>query len=164
MFPKLFDILANMGIWIRLNDKRTEPPSEEGRAWGEPAGNFALSLASRGDENVSILIKNLGVSVVHAQLPGWLQYLKVEINGPDGAPVALKPFGKQALNDPHLAKPVERVFPAGKYLATDIPVGALYDMHQAGSYRVRVSCPVPGEASSPQVYSNEISVEKAMVY
>jgi hypothetical protein len=159
MFAKLFDILANMGIWIRLNDKRTEPPSEEGRDWGGTVGNFALSLASRGDETVSILIKNLGAGEVRAQLPGWLQYLKVEITGPDGAPVALKPFGKQALNDPDLAKPVQRVFPAGRYLATDIPVGALYDMQRSGSYCIRVSCPIPGEANAPWLHSNEILVE-----
>jgi len=158
MFPKLFDILANMGIWIRLNDKRTEPPPEEGRDWGEPAGNFALSLASRGDENVSILIKNLGATEIRAQLPGWLHYFKVEVIGPDGGAVALKPFGKQALNDPHLARLVERSFPAGKYLATDIPVGALYDMRLTGVYRVMVSCPVPGQPNLPALHSNAVDI------
>jgi hypothetical protein len=161
MFAKLFDTLGNMGIWIRLNDKRTEPPSEEGRAWGEPVGNFALSLANRGDENVSILIKNIGAAEVRTELPGWLHYLQVEITGPDGAPAALKPFGKQALSDPHLAKPVERVFPAGKYLVTDIPVGALYDMTMPGAYRIRVSCAVPGQAAEMVLYSNEIAIMSA---
>jgi hypothetical protein len=146
VLDKFFDTLANMGIWIRLNDKRTEPPSEQGRAWGRETGGFALSIARKG-EGLSVLIKNTTDSEKRATVSQWLHYLKVEIDAP------LSPYGKQLLqNEPHGAT---RVFPANAYLATEIPVAALYTLKPSVPYRITVTCPVPGHPEAT-VTSNEL--------
>jgi hypothetical protein len=155
---KFFDTLGNMGVWIRLNDSHTQPPAEKGRIWGASAGGFALSIAAHDADSLSILIKNLSDTELRAQLPGWLHLLQVQITGPDGSSVPLKPYGIQIMKDPRIGTLVERAFGPCKYLATDIPIGALYDMHSHGTYRVRVSCPVPGGKEGSRIDSNEVTV------
>jgi hypothetical protein len=150
-FSKLFDTLANLGIWIRLNDKRTEPPTEVGREWGAEVDGFVLSLAALRAGSLSLMIKNAGTDEVRVSIPGWLRYLTVAIDAP------LRSFGKQVMNDPQLAKPVERVFPAGKAVLTEIPVGSIYELRPGVGYRVRVSCPVPGKADGLVLTSNEVT-------
>src|SRR5271154_1066757 len=106
MLDKFFDTLANMGIWMRLNDSRTEPPTEEGRTWGAEVDGFKMSLAQKDADSVSVLIKNVTDREIRATLPGWLHYLKAEINGSHGEPAPLKSYGKSVLSNSQLAKPV----------------------------------------------------------
>jgi hypothetical protein len=153
MLDKFFDRLADMGIWIRFHDKRTEPPTEEGRSWGSTVDGFAMSLAPVHEETVSVLIKNTGDREVRAQVPGWLNYLKTSITGP--VAVELRPYGKQLLESTQA--PVQLVFPAGKHLATEVPLGALYALKPGGTYRVRVECAVPGNPAATLV-SNEVTL------
>jgi hypothetical protein len=157
MMAKIFDTLADMGIWIRFHDKRTEPPSEEGRDWGSAVDGLALSLARLNEDSVSVLIKNLSEIEKRATIPAWLGYLHIDLTGPDGLPVPMKPYGKQLMESPQTSKTTERDFLPGKYLATDIPIGALYDLKAPGTYRVRVWCPVPGQPSHT-LTSNEITI------
>jgi hypothetical protein len=153
---KIFDTLANMGIWIRLNDHRTEPPHEEGRAWGAAVHGFAISLANAGESSLSILIKNTNATELRASIPDWLRYFHWNVTGPDGSPAPLKPYGEHVLSDSRLDHILVRDFPSGKSLATEIPLGAIYDLKPPGPYRVQVSCPVPGQPDSPELVSNEI--------
>jgi hypothetical protein len=157
MLEKFFDTLANMGIWIRLNDSRTEPPSEQGREWGPTVDGFAISLAPLHEESVSVMIRNESAVERKVQLPGWLKYLHIALTGPDGAPVPLKPYGAEILDSPQTAKPVERDFPAGKSLVTEIPLSALFDLKLPGAYRIRVAGPVPGHPALT-VVSNELAL------
>jgi hypothetical protein len=157
MLDKLFDTLADMGIWIRFHDKRTEPPTEDGRAWGLAVNGFAISLASLHEESVSVMIKNNTDREQRVQIPGWLHYLRTNITGPGNSQVGLKAYGKQLLDSAQASKSVELVFPAGKHLATEIPAGALYDLKAGGPYRIRVACAVPGNPTATLV-SNEITL------
>ena len=157
MLSKLFDTLADMGIWIRFHDKRTEPPSEEGRVWGKPVEGFAISVAPVHDESVSVLIKNTTSQEKKVTIPAWLNFLQIDLTTPDGAPVPLKPYGKQFLQSTQNREPVDREFPPGKYMAIEIPIGALYDLKRPGSYRLALSCPVPGQ-SSARVVSNVVTL------
>jgi hypothetical protein len=157
MLKKFFDTLANMGIWIRLNDSRTEPPAEDGRVWGSTVEGFAISLAPLHEDSISVLIKN-GTNVEkRVRIPGWLTYVKVHVTAPDGSEVPLKPYGKQILEAPQTSQPVERDFLPGRYLSTDIPLGALYELNSPGPHRVTVSCPVPGHPVS-NLTSNEVTL------
>jgi hypothetical protein len=156
MLNKLFDTLANMGIWIRLNDTRADPPPEQGRAWGRAVEEFALSLEAVDPDGLSVLIKNLGATDKRVSVPGWLNYFQVEIAGPDGSSVPLKRYGERVLDDPRQSAVSPRKFPAGKSVAAEIPLGALYDLKAPGMYRVRVSCPVPGSANGATLVSNEV--------
>jgi hypothetical protein len=108
MLTKFFDTLANMGIWIRFHDKRTEPPSEEGRTWGIAVDQFALSLAPLNETSVSLLIKNLSDAERRIRIPAWLHHLKTNISGPDGQAVQLKPYGHQLLQASAQAPPIAR--------------------------------------------------------
>jgi hypothetical protein len=157
MLDKLFDTLADMGIWIRFHDKRTEPPTEEGRAWGPAVDGFALSLAPLHEESVSVLIKNNTDREERMLIPGWLRYLRTNITGPGNSPVALKPYGRQVLDSAQASKSVELVFPAGKHLFTEIPIGALFNLQGGGPYRVKVECAVPGHPSATLI-SNEVTL------
>lgn len=157
MLDKFFDRLADMGVWIRFNDKRTAPPTEEGRTWGPTVDGFAISLSPVHEETVSVLIKNHTDHDEKAEVPGWLHYLRTNISGPGNAPVALKPYGKQLLESAQASTRVQRVFLAGKHLATEIPIGALYDLKGDGPYRVTVECAVPGHPSS-KLISNEVEL------
>jgi len=160
MLAKLFDTLAEMGIWIRFHDKRTEPPSEEGRIWGEPVDGFAISIAPVHDESVSVLIKNTSAEEKKVTIPAWLHYLQINLTTPDGAQVPLKAYGKQFLESAQTQKPLDREFPPGKYMAIEIPIGALYDLKRPGTYRLALSCPVPGEPTATMV-SNEVTLNVA---
>jgi hypothetical protein len=146
-----------MGVWIRLNDPRHEPVSESGRAWGAAKENFAISLQALSLGTVSVLIKNLGPVDKTASIPGWLAFYRVSIYGPEGALASLKNYGREVLRDAQTVARAERLFPAGKSLATEIPIAALYDLH-AEQYRVSVSCPIPGSLGDAVLSSNEIVV------
>lgn len=158
MLTKLFDTMANMGIWIRFHDKRTEPPTEDGRIWGPTVDGFAISLAPVDEDRVSVLIKNNTDHEVRAAIPGWLHYLHTNLSGPNNSTVGLKPYGKQILESAQTSRPVERVFGPGKHLTTEIPIGALYDLSSKGPYAVTVECPVPGHPAST-VTSNRVTLD-----
>jgi hypothetical protein len=160
MLAKLFDTLADMGIWIRFHDKRTEAPSEEGRTWGESVDGFAISIAHVHDESVSVLIKNTSDQEKRVALPAWFNYLKIDLTTSDGAPVPLKPYGKQFLESAKTEKLLDREFPAGKYLSIELPIGALYDLKRPGSYRLALSCLAPGQ-SAETVVSNTVALSLA---
>ena len=157
MLTKFFDTLANMGVWIRLHDNRADPPPEDGREWGAPVEGFAMSLASPDSATVSVLIKNLDDFEKRAALPGWLRYFQIELSSPAGSPVPLKAYGKRILENILPENTIERVFPPGKSVSTEIPIGALYDLDLPGSYCLRVSCPVPASASGANLVSNELT-------
>jgi hypothetical protein len=53
------------------------------------------------------------------------------------------------------------VFPPGKALVTEIPIGALYDLHARGEYRVRVTGAIPGGTGDAQLVSNEVALRNA---
>jgi hypothetical protein len=160
MLAKLFDTLADMGIWIRFHDKRTEPPSEEGRTWGEAVDGFAISIAPAHDDSVSVLIKNTSAEEKRVAIPAWLNYLQIDLTSVEGAPVSLKPYGKQFLESTKTQKLLDREFAAGKYMSIEIPIGALYDLKRPGAYRLALSCPVPGQATT-RVVSNTITLNVA---
>lgn len=151
---KLFDGMAKAGVWFRLNDPRHEPPSEAGREWGPEQDGFALSLKALGPDTVSVFLKNLGTGDRLAQIPDWLGYYTIEI------PAELKSYGREVLRAAREAAPAERVFRAGKILATEIPIGALYDLRKPGEYRVSVSAPVPGGAG--MLRSNEVVMTSSL--
>jgi hypothetical protein len=164
MLAKLFDTLAEMGVWIRFHDKRTEPPSEEGRTWGEVVDGFAISIAPVHDESVSVLIKNMSPEEKRVSIPTWLHYLEINITTVDGAPVALKPYGKQFLEKPKTEKLLDRDFLPGKYMSIEIPIGALYDLKRPGAYSLSLSCPVPGQVAGTavsRVVSNLVTLNLA---
>lgn len=158
MIGKLLDAMAKMGIWMRLNDPRQEPPSEAGREWGPKQGDFAISIQAVSPDTLSVLMKNLGTSDKVARIPGWLSYYQTAITGPSGAPAEWKRYGREVLADPANTREVERIFPAGKVVATEIPIGALYDLREPGKYRVKVSAEAPGGGGV--VASNEVVVER----
>lgn len=160
MLEKLFDTLADMGIWIRFHDKRTEPPTEEGRAWGEAVDGFAMSLAPAHDESVSLLIKNVSAEEKKITIPAWLTYLHIDVTTPDGAAVPLKPYGKQFMESKKDEKELDRDFPPGKSMAIEVPIGALYDLKRPGTYRLVFSCPAPGQPAAT-VVSNVITLNVA---
>lgn len=156
MFGKLFDTLANMGIWIRFRDPRSEPPAETGRVWGPATEGFAMSIAENGEKGLSVLIRNLENVEKRARIQPWLAYLNVSILGPDGSQAPLRPFGRELLKAEERASPVERVFPPGHAVAAEIPIDALYDVSKPGEYRIVVSCPVPGATRDAKLTSNEL--------
>jgi hypothetical protein len=104
------------------------------------------------------LIKNVTDREIRATLPGWLNYLKVEITGSDGEPAPLKSYGKSVLRNSQLAKPAEKIFPPGKSLATEIPFKALFDLKPQNQYRVHVSCPLPGKPDAPALVARDIDI------
>jgi hypothetical protein len=156
---KLFEILANMGVWIRLNDPRHDPVSESGRAWGEIKENFSLSLQALNPDTVSVLIKNRAATDKTVRIPAWLGFYRVSIIGPDGTGAQLKSYGRGVLQDPLNTTVADRTFPAGKSLSTEIPLAVLYDLHD-GQYRVAISCPVPGGSPESILTSNELTITR----
>ena len=134
MFSQLrsfFDKMGNMGIWIRLNDARTEPPTEEGRAWGETVAGFQLSIFARSPESLSVMLKNQSDQPVKAATPKY----QVDIDA------TLKAYGRAWENAPYQG--AIRTFPPHTSVANDLPLTTLYNLNP-GAYNVSVSCQVPG--------------------
>lgn len=146
---KLFDILANMGVFIRLNDPRHDPVTEVGRSWGEPRDGLAISLQAVNADTLSVLLKNLGTEARVLRIPAWLNFYSVAALDGNGVAAQLKPYGRSVLHDPINTALVDRTLPAGKSASTEIPLAALFDLH-AGPYRISVS--------TPTLRSNEITL------
>lgn len=159
MLRKLFDILANMGVWIRLNDPRHEPISEAGRAWGEVTNDFVLSLQALNPDTLSVLIKNVGTADKAALIPGWLGFYRVLLVAADGTSASLKAFGREVLSDLQNTSVVERTFPVDKSLSAEIPIAVLFDL-RPGRYNVVVSSVVPGEESVIIITSNRVTISR----
>jgi hypothetical protein len=153
---KFFDILANMGIWIRLNDSRTEPPDEQGRLWGKPVNGFALSIEASNLETLSILLKNVGSEDRKLTIPGWLSFYKIHIWTPFNQVAPMKAFGLETINSPANLAPVERVIPAGKSLAAEVPLSPLFDLRARGIWRILVTCEIDGATLT----SNELKIQR----
>lgn len=153
---KFFDTLANMGIWIRLHDSRTEPPDEQGRIWGQPVNGFALSIEASSLEALSILLKNVGPEDRKLTIPGWISFYTIHIWTPFNEVAPMKSFGLQTIDSPANLAPVERVFPAGQSLAADVPLAPLFDLRARGIWRILVTCEIDGATLT----SNELKIQR----
>jgi hypothetical protein len=153
---KFFDTLANMGIWIRLNDSRTEPPDEQGRLWGQPVNGFVVSIEAASLDALSILLKNVGTEDRKLSIPGWMSFYKIQIWTPFNEVAPMKSFGLETIHSPANLAPVERVFPAGKFLAADVPLSPLFDLRARGIWRILVTCEIDGAT----VTSNELKIQR----
>jgi hypothetical protein len=153
---QFFDTLANMGIWIRLNDSRTEPPDEEGRLWGQPVNGFAVSIEAGSLDGLSIVLKNLGSEDRKLSIPGWMSFYKIRIWTPFNQPAPMKQFGIQTISSPASLALVDRVFPAGKSHAANIPLAPLFDLRARGIWRIQVTCEIDGSTLT----SNELKIQR----
>lgn len=155
-FSKLFDTLADMGIWIRFNDPRTQPPDQEGRVWGLPANGFALSIEAGGLDSLSILLKNVGATDRRIVIPGWMNFYKFDVKTPFNKEAPMKSFGRDSINSEANTALVERVVPAGKSLSTDVPLAPLFDLRARGIWQFKVTCQIEGT----QLVSNELKYQR----
>ena len=151
-FTRFYNFLANMGLVIR-----DDPPKVidlTGREWGEAVDGLALSIRElkREDERqvagISVVMKNSGAQAKTMSAPPWVFFYNVE-------GLELSPYGRQFMSAGPKVKNVEVTLGTGDAIETDLPVGTIYNMRAAGSYRVRVSCEVP---AGSVLRSNEIVV------
>lgn len=153
---KLFNTLANMGIWIRFNDPRTQPPDQEGRVWGHPSNGFAVSLEAGSLDGLSILLKNTGTEDRRIVIPGWMSFYKFAVKTPFNKEAPMKSFGRDSISSAASTALVERAVPAGKSLSTDIPLEPLFDLRARGIWQIKVTCEIEGV----QLISNELKIQR----
>jgi hypothetical protein len=153
---RLFDRLADMGIWIRFNDPRTAPPDEEGRIWGAAVNGLVLSIEAPSLDSLSIILKNVGDADRKLHLPGWMSFYQIQIWTPFNQVAPMKSFGKETISSPTNTALTERIILAGKSLAAEIPLGPLFDLRARGIWRIQVTCEIEGAT----LVSNELKIQR----
>jgi hypothetical protein len=150
---RVFDQMARMGLAFKSDPiKRIEI---EGREFGPVAGGFDMSIALPKDQKdlVAVILRNVEPVEKRLLTRGWLHFLHVHLTSPDGSEAALSPYGREALKPERAKSDVVLHFAPNEMVETEIPLGILYEMDKAGTYRVRVSCQLPDTVLS----SNECS-------
>lgn len=154
--------MAKLGLSVRDDPKKVVDVA--GRSWGEPVNGLALSvlLTPKQDEDeliaVSVAIHNRSPQTQRLTTRGWLNFFHVSVTGPDGAVIALTPYGRELMKPERQPAASEVTLAPGEAMEADIPIGALFDMRSQlsnGRYRVQATC----EANGGIVASNEIEVE-----
>jgi hypothetical protein len=144
IFERVFDQMARMGLAFKSDPIKVIETA--GREWGPVTGGLALSIAPRKDQKdmLSVILRNVDGSAKRIATRGWLHFLEVDLKSPSGKDVVLTEYGRRAL-DPNQAKP-DMVVQLGpdEMVETEWPVGLFYDMSEPGTYKVRVSCQLPG--------------------
>src|ERR1700735_3849178 len=100
-FTRVFDQMARMGLAFKSDPIKVI--ETEGRQFGSVAGGFDLSIAPRSDQKdlLSVILRNVEPVEKRLTTTGWLHFLEVHLSAPDGSPVALGPYGREALKPGH---------------------------------------------------------------
>jgi hypothetical protein len=140
VLARVFDQMARMGLAFKADPIKVI--ETEGREWGVAVGGLDLSIAPRQGRNdlLSVILRNVEPVTKRIVTRGWLHFLEVHFT----APVPLSAYGRQALDPSRAISGVAVQLGPNEMVETELPLGLLYEMSAPGTYKVSVSCQLPG--------------------
>ena len=114
--------------------------------FGEPREGLALAVRQipRADPDalstVSVVIRNISDQPKSFVTPGWLAFYRLNVQLPDGTPVAPTPFGRALSNPARQQESLRATLAPGAFNETEIPLGSLFNMRPRAVYAVQARC------------------------
>jgi hypothetical protein len=157
---KIFDTLGMLGLMMRSKRISSFDAIRANRAWGPAVEQFDLSVlavpsSAKTDEQVklSVALRNGTGREIRHSVPAWLSYFELEIVRPSGAPAVKTAYGQALLGSSSTNPAVNAVISPSTPLHVELPLSDIYDLSEAGAYRITASCAVP--LSGARCRSNE---------
>ena len=140
---RFFDLLAKMGLSVR-----DDPPKAiifDARQWSPAVAGLRLSVSPMpvdepgGVPTLSIMLRNVGNAPVSLDIPEWLFFYRLDMEGAD-----LTPYGRALLSGHgNNQRQMVKLGPGG-FVETQVPLGAIYSFRTGVPHRVTVTCDPPG--------------------